>query len=81
MCPYCQQEEETADHLLFRCTHVNATLKENAVEAYESALKVTHGEAESDTFISLLSACKSEKFIKSCIDIVNCLNIKIDIVL
>ena len=80
-CPYCLQEEETADHLLFRCPYVNVQLRNNAIDAYESALKETDTEVKSDAFIGLLSACKSEKFIKCCIDIVKCLNIKVDIVL
>ena len=81
MCPYCNQEEETPDHLLFRCAYVDLQLRNNAIDAFESALKGTDTVVKSDTFISLLSACKSDKFVKCCTDIVNCLNIKLDVVL
>ena len=77
MCSFCQEEEETADHLLFRCSSVDTQLRSNARKAYRSALKLVEKDAEPDIYIGLLSACKSDLFVKSCIDIVKTLDIRV----
>ena len=81
LCPYCQREEETSDHLLFRCQFVEEGLRLQIKDAYQSALKLCDFDIEPEYYISLLSVCKSHKFIKACIDIVNCLDIKVHVVL
>ena len=77
LCPYCQTEEETSDHLIFRCAFVDERLRSNAKTAYRSALKLCENENEPDIYIGLLNASRNENFIKCCIDIVHCLSIKV----
>ena len=77
LCSYCQLEEETSDHLLFRCAFVEEQLKLDAKAAYKSALNLCENDAEPDIYIGLLNASRSDKFIKCCTDIVRCLNIKV----
>ena len=77
MCPYCEAEEETSSHLIFRCQFVDESLRLNAKAAYRSALKLEETEEEPEDYIGLLSASKNVNFIKSCIEIVHCLNIKV----
>ena len=77
LCSYCQLEEETSDHLLFRCAFVEEQLRLDAKAAYKSALNLCENDAEPDIYIGLLNACRSDKFIKCCTDIVRCLNIKV----
>ena len=77
MCSFCQDEEETADHLLFRCRTVDTQLRTNARTAYRSALKLQKKDTEPDIYIGLLCACKNDIFVKSCIDIVKTLDISV----
>ena len=77
LCPYCKTEEETASHLLFRCLFVDERLRKDAKSAYKSALKLGENDAEPDDYIGLLSASKNDNFIKSCIEVVRCLKIKV----
>jgi exonuclease III len=79
LCPYCGEEEETADHLLFRCDHVEEELRQNARDTYKHALNIGDRDTDPDIHIGLLSACKSDEFINSCIDIINCLDIRVTI--
>ena len=79
LCPYCQNEEETSDHLLFRCVFVEEQLRLNAKEAYRNALKLSENDDEPDIYIGLLNASRSDSFIKCCIDIVHCLSMKVQI--
>ena len=77
LCSYCDQEEETADHLLFRCVHVEEQLRRNARNTYKQALNLEDQDAEPDTHIGLLTACKSRDFILACINIINCIDIRV----
>lgn len=77
LCPYCSLEEETADHLLFRCNYVEEELKLRAKNTYRLALNLAEGEAEPDSYTGLLSACKNSQFISACIDILYCVNVKV----
>lgn len=79
LCTYCHQEEETADHLLFRCEGIEEQLRIRAMKTYKDALNLSGRDPEPDSYIGLLSACKDEHFIKSCIDILHCVNIKVTV--
>lgn len=79
LCSYCHQEEETADHLLFRCEFIEEQLRLRARITYKEALNLSDNDAEPDVYIGLLSACKDEHFIKSCIDVLSCVNIKVTV--
>ena len=81
LCSRCHAEEETADHLLFRCTFVKRELRLNAQTNYKNVLRAKKMEEEPDIHIGLLTACKDKKFIDSCVEIIKCTDIKIDIVL
>ena len=76
-CSKCKNEEETADHLLFRCDLVEENLRQNARDNYRKALKLVDGDAEPEVFIGLLDASRSANFIKSCVEIVRQSDIKI----
>ena len=79
LCTYCHAEEETADHLLFRCSHVDEQRRLNAKSLYRKALNLSESDPEPDVYIGLLCACKNINFINSCIDIVNKLDMKVHV--
>ena len=81
LCTYCNEEEETADHLLFRCSYVSDNLKLDSRVNYRKALKLSDEDYEPDIFVGLLDASKNEKFVSSCVEIVKCLNIKVHVIL
>ena len=79
LCSYCGEEEETADHLLFRCAHVEEQLRLSTSDNYKQALRLGDGDAEPDPFIGLINASRSEQFIKSCLEVIECLNVRVTI--
>ena len=79
LCTYCHAEEETADHLLFRCSHVDEQRRLNARSLYRKALNLSESDPEPDVYIGLLCACKNINFINSCIDIVSKLDMKVHV--
>ena len=77
MCSYCNQEEETADHLLFSCSSVDEQLRINAKSSYRTALKLNDTDIEPDTYIGILTASRDLQFVKTCIAIIMNLNIRV----
>ena len=77
MCSYCNLEEETADHLLFNCSSVSEQLRIDAKSCYRNALKLSDSDMEPDTYIGIINASRDSDFVKTCIDIVVSLNIRV----
>jgi hypothetical protein len=62
LCSACRQQEETADHLLFQCNAVDEALRSSATCHYRKANNLSDGDADPDTYIGLLNACKDPTF-------------------
>ena len=77
LCTYCHLEEETAEHLLFKCTFVEEQLRTNAESSYRHALNLAENEDLPDSYIGLLCACKDAPFVKTCIAIIEKLDIRV----
>ena len=74
LCRYCNANEETPEHFLFFCSHVNETLRKNTLNAYKSALSSD----EEVTFeIGILNAIRNGQFLARCIEVVEHLNFDI----
>ena len=70
LCRYCKLNEETAEHILFSCSHISERLKMDTLTAYKSALS-----DEEQTFeIGILNAIRNTKFLARCIEVVEHLN-------
>ena len=54
-------------------------LRLSTSDNYKQALRLGDGDAEPDPYIGLINACRSEQFIKSCIKVIECLNVKVTI--
>ena len=75
LCSACSQQEETADHILFKCSAVDESLRSNTILLYNLANNFTD-EEELDPYIGLLNARSDPLFIQACIDIINSLNLR-----
>ena len=79
MCSLCNCEEETPDHILFRCSRVQDDLRQNVVHQYRLATN-----DDDDTvvdFIDLLNVSRHENFISSCVNLLNSVALREDIIL
>ena len=79
LCSFCGQEEETADHILFRCASVQEELRNSASTNYRLANKLSEEEVVADSYIGLLNASRDQTFICSCINILSGLNLKVTV--
>ena len=79
MCSFCQQEEETADHLLFRCGSVEEHRRQCVRRNYRLALHITDTDAEPDSYIGLLNASRNSSFIISVLDILSSLDFNVTV--
>ena len=77
MCSYCNQEEETADHLIFSCSSVEEQLRKDVKSSYRKALKLKDRQMEPETYIGILNASRDSNFVKLCIDIISSLDIRV----
>ena len=76
LCSLCGQEEETSDHILFRCSSVEENLRVRAIAAYELA---NADREEEDTYIGLLNASKNPEFVQACLDVINTVDLRVTI--
>ena len=79
LCSYCNQDEETADHLLFACSSVEEQLRRNTKSSYRRALKLSDADVEPDSYIGLLSASRDSNFVMDCIATVMNLDITFEL--
>ena len=78
-CRFCEEEEETAEHLLFNCGYVDQELKSTAQRHYRIALKLNEDEQPPIFYIGCLNAIRNVDFIKTCLEIVTSLNIDVTV--
>ena len=79
MCSLCAAEEETADHILFRCNQVDEGLRLNVATHYKVANNISeNSEIEAD-FIQLVNTSRNKNFVESCINLVNSTNLKVTV--
>ena len=64
----CRQEEQTANHVLFRCPVINQQLRLQACNNFQTAVGDEVAEIESTTI--LVNASRNPAFMKSVVDIV-----------
>ena len=81
LCSYCSIEEETAEHLLFKCSYIKEEIRLNVMAKYEAALNSRQLSPDIDSYTGFLSVCKNNEFVKSCIDVLNCIKLKVVFVL
>ena len=79
LCSLCAAEEETADHILFRCNQVDEGLRLNVATHYKVANNISeNSEIEAD-FIQLVNTSRNKNFVESCINLVNSTNLKVTV--
>ena len=79
MCSLCNSEEETPDHILFRCNKVQDDLKQSVIHHYRLA---TNKEENTCTdVIDLLNVSRDQNFISSCVNLLNSVNLREEIIL
>ena len=81
LCSLCEREEETADHLLFRCTEVEEELRRDVATTFRQANNLNERDDIETDFISILNCSRNKEFIKSCIHVLSSINIRVSIVL
>ena len=79
LCRRCNQEEETAEHILFNCSHIDYQMRATARYNYKLALQVSEDAHEPEFYIGLLNAIRNVEFVKSCLEIVTTINIDVTI--
>ena len=78
-CRFCNKEEETAEHLLFNCSHVDAHLRSTAYNNYRQSLQLNETDPEPIFYIGYLIAIRNVEFVKACICIVTALDIDVSV--
>lgn len=68
LCPNCEEEAQTADHLLFRCSSVPEQYREQAYASLREYTGVDNPEAAGPG--ALIMASRYPQFIQASIDIV-----------
>ena len=63
----CSQEPQTAHHILFKCGNSDENLRTETFEIYQ---KIVGVEAEIESHLNLLKACKNANFIKKATEII-----------
>ena len=76
LCSLCDREEETADHIIFRCTEVDEDLRRNAALNFRLANHLSDREDIATDFRGLLSASRHTGFITACTNILNSINLR-----
>ena len=79
LCSLCGQEEETPDHILFKCSTVQEDLRNRAITTYELASGCSEGETVAGTYIGLLNASKNTEFVEACIHILSSVNLRVSV--
>ena len=79
LCSLCTEEEETADHILFRCSAVDRDLRKNAFTAYKLANNLVDGESTEVDFIELVNTSRNRQFVLSCMIILNDIDLNVTV--
>lgn len=78
-CRFCDQDEETAEHLVFNCSYVDQEHRSSAYKNYRRALQLSEFEQEPDFYIGCINAIRNIDFVKSCLLIVTMLDIDVTV--
>ena len=81
LCSLCNQEEETAEHIIFKCAAVNKDLREDADRKYRSYHNLEHTLNIQPDFIDLLNSSRDPPFVQSCMNIINSVKLRTNVVL
>ena len=81
LCSSCKEEEETADHIIFRCNSISVELHEEAKNNYRIANHLDENDYIDADFIGLLNASRHQPFTQSCLKIIKCANLRTSIIL
>ena len=81
LCSLCHQEEETAEHIIFKCGAVNQDLHKEADKQYRLARNLDDNTNIQPDFIDLLNSSRNQPFIQSCMNIINSVKLRTTIVL
>jgi len=79
LCSLCATEEETADHILFRCPQVDENLRKDAATTYRLANNLGEGEPATADFIDLLNTSRKKNFVAASINLVNSVDLKVTV--
>ena len=79
LCSLCGQEEETADHIIFRCSAVDQELQRDAVTTYRLANSIGDREDIEADFIGLLNTSRNQPFVQACVKIIDSINLRVSI--
>ena len=79
LCSLCATEEETADHILFRCPQVDENLRKDAATSYRLANNLGEGEHATADFVDLLNTSRNKNFVTSAINLVNSVDLKVTV--
>lgn len=71
LCTLCESEEDTADHILFRCREVDQELRSSAATSYMLANNIRERQGTETDHIGLLKCSRDKAFILSCVQIIN----------
>ena len=77
LCTYCNQQEETAEHLLFTCNHVEEQLRTDVTSSYRRALNLTSEDMVPESYVGLLNASRDNNFVSDCVNIVKGLDVRV----
>lgn len=78
LCSLCAHDEETPEHILFKCSAVQEELRTNALLMYRLANNLEDGDDE-DSYIGLLNASRDREFLCACINILNTIDLRVSV--
>ena len=81
LCSLCKQEEETAEHIIFKCRAVDQDLHEEADRKYRIANNLDGTVNIQPDFIDLLNSSRDPSFVQSCMNIITSVRLRTTIVL
>ena len=79
LCSLCATEEETADHILFRCRQVDLDLRQSAWSNYRLANNLGEEEDTAVNFIELVNTSRDKNFLISCINILSTTDLNVTV--
>ena len=79
LCSMCEREEDTPDHIIFRCPEVDAERRRDAATQYRLANNLEEREDIVADFIALLNTSRHKPFMDSCVEIINLINVRTSI--
>ena len=79
LCSLCKSEEDTADHILFRCRGVDEELRSDVASKYRLVKNLNEAEDIAVDFIDIINCSRDKCFITSCLNVINSVNLRVTI--